>query len=203
MNSFREYPIQTLYLKPTKSDPWLNRLTAMVGEKTHGKGFCHAEICIPNITDCGLQNGYISSSIYNGEGVTANRVKTFANPGYEIHTIIVNEKQLQRISDGINDAMRREIPFDGFGMYMSVLPFRIPGLKSKNKTFCSRYITELLQMGGVLDESIEASITTPSKLYKIMKESTSVGVVGSVSHKEGLMLNSMTNTKLHCNPSWT
>lgn len=92
-----------------------------------------------------------------------------------------------------------------------MLPFRIPGMKSNKKTFCSRYITELLQMGGVLDESIEASITTPSKLYKIMKETTSVGVVvGSVSHKENLMMNSMmtlnsaTNTtKLHCNPSWT
>lgn len=55
MNSHREYLIQTLYLKPKNSDALLNRLTAILGEMIHGNGFCHAEICIPNITDCGFQ----------------------------------------------------------------------------------------------------------------------------------------------------
>lgn len=84
----RNYAIQTLYLTPTEKDHWLNRLTSMLGERAHGKGFCHVEICIPDLStnqSSGSSSrgggGYISSSIYNGEGVTANRVKTFANPG--------------------------------------------------------------------------------------------------------------------------
>lgn len=108
--------------------------------------------------------------------------------GYDIHTITVSENQLRRISQGIDDAVKKGLSFDAVGMYMAALPFAVVDSSSRNRTFCSKYVTELLQMGGVLDRSVDSRITTPSKLYKIMKLRTaSESLVGSVGHKEGMM----------------
>lgn len=181
----REHAIHVLFLEPAPDDHWLNRLTSSFGERLHGKGFCHVEICIPAGRSSG-GNGYISSSIYNGESVTMTQKKTFANPGYTVHTEMVSTRQLQSISDGISEANRRQMAFDPTGMILSVLPFSM-GMTNDSKTFCSRYITELLQMGGVGGDgiqSLDARITTPSKLHKILRKSVNVGVIGTVSHKQ-------------------
>ena len=185
MTDKREHAIHVLFLEPAPDDHWLNRLTSSLGERIHGKGFCHVEICIPAGRSGGTE-GYVSSSIYNGESVTMTQKKTFANPGYTVHTEMVSTRQLQCISDGISEANRRQMSFDPVGMVLSMLPFPL-GMTNDSKTFCSRYITELLQMGNVGGEgiqSLDARTTTPSKLHRILKNSVDVGVVGTVSHKQ-------------------
>lgn len=135
------HAVHLLFLEPSARDPWLNRATSIVGARVHGRGFCHAEICIPHFPRglSGGQQGYLSSSIYNGETVNATVVKTFANPGYAVHTELVTWPQLERIATGISEARRRELKFDGLGMYLAALPFYTGlGGGSGDRTFCSR-----------------------------------------------------------------
>lgn len=185
--------IHVLFLEVAPTDPWLNRLTAAVGRRVHGRGFCHVEVCVPHPPSFGghQPEGYVSSSIYNGETVTSSSRKTFANPGYAVHTEVVGADRLRAIHDGISEATRQEVGFDGLGMYLAALPFAVPGLASNSKTFCSRYVTELLQAAGVGGDAVQAldpRITTPSKLYKVLKDaqasSGACGVVGTVHHKQ-------------------
>ena len=81
----RRHNIHVMFLSTQKDDHMLNRVTAMIGERIHQQGFCHVEICIPDLEAPALPNGqpsgYLSSSIYNGEKVTLTKTKTFANPG--------------------------------------------------------------------------------------------------------------------------
>lgn len=179
-----DHTIHILFLETSSQDPWLNRVTAALGGQVHGRGFCHVEICVPHLIN-GKEYGYISSSIYNGEKVTANGKKTFANPGYTVHTETVSTEQLKSILDGIHEANRMEVSFDGLGMYLSVLPFATP-LSDNSKTFCSRYVTGLLQMAGLVP-NLDPRITTPSKLFRKLRESCTVGTVGTVEHKQGLL----------------
>jgi hypothetical protein len=82
-----------------------------------------------------------------------------------------------------------ELRFDGIGMWMAALPFHFGnlGFSSRNKTFCSRYITGLLQDAGIGGESVKRlnpHITTPSKLHKVLTSQQRVGVVGTVPFKQ-------------------
>lgn len=202
----RQHAIHVLFLEPSERDPLMNRLTSALGARVHGRGFCHVEICVPHVPSAsssasaaaqallpharqqGQAHGpaYVSSSIYNGETVTATGVKTFANPGYTVHTEVVTEDQLREISNGISEAVRMQIGFDHVGMFMAALPFRVAmPTWGHRKTFCSRstkkgardcqprrisfgcssvtagcdigrYVTELLQMAGVGGDAVSS-----------------------------------------------
>jgi hypothetical protein len=67
--------VHVLFLRPTRSDPFLNRLTSYMGRMTHGVEACHVELCMPHL------GGFLTSSIYNGETVNVTMSKTFSNPG--------------------------------------------------------------------------------------------------------------------------
>lgn len=82
----QRHNIHVMFLCSQKDDHLLNRLTSMLGQRVHKQGFCHVEICIPDVESSTYMPGrehasYLSSSIYNGETVTLNKTKTFANPG--------------------------------------------------------------------------------------------------------------------------
>jgi hypothetical protein len=66
-------------------------MTSYMGQLTHGVGACHVEICMPHA------DGFMISSIYNGENVNVTTTKTFANPNYTVHTLMVNDKQLENM----------------------------------------------------------------------------------------------------------
>jgi hypothetical protein len=80
--------VHVLFLHPAAQDPVLNRLTSYMGRLTHGVGACHVEICMPH------GDGFMISSIYNGETVNMSTTKSFANPGYTVHTLMVTDRQL-------------------------------------------------------------------------------------------------------------
>lgn len=179
------HAIHILFLETTHQDPWLNQLTSGLGTRVHGRGFCHVEICIPHMVGS-RSKGFLGSSIYNGEHVTVSTRKTFANPGYVVHTESVSSEQLRKLSEAIIEANRKEIQFDRLGMCLAILPFATPLSSSSSRTFCSRYVTELLQMIGLVP-SLDPRITTPSKLYRSLRESSKVGIVGTVEHKQALL----------------
>jgi hypothetical protein len=80
--------VHILFLHPDEKDPVLNRLTGYMGLLTHGVGACHVEVCMPH------HDGFMMSSIYNGETVNVTTTKSFANPGYTVHTLMVTDRQL-------------------------------------------------------------------------------------------------------------
>jgi hypothetical protein len=203
----QQHAIHVLFLEASPGDPWLNRLTSAIGSGVHGgRGFCHVEICVPRCDYAAASSrghgDYLSSSIYNGETVTSTSVKTFANPGYTVHTELVSQHQLQALHDGIASANRRGVGFDALGMVASALPF-YAGLASGSRTFCSRYVTELLQaagVGGAEVRALDARITTPSKLHRVLMlqqraSGGSGGVVGTVPFKLARLIGSCAGGK--------
>lgn len=177
-----QVPVHLLFLEPCDGDHALNKLTAYVGGKLHGKKLCHVEVCMPD-----GNAGYVSSSIYNGESVSLNRHKTFANPGYTVHTISVSQKQLQAMLDHVHESHRTGVRFDHLGMFMASLPFQILP-SSRRRTFCSRYVVDVLQAAGLEEVcALNPSITTPSRLYKVLKgadvQMGRTTITGTVQHK--------------------
>lgn len=166
-----------MFLKPDRTDPLLNRVTGYLGGITHGVSACHVEVSVPHL------NGYMTSSIYNGEVVNVNMTKTFANPGYEIHTLMVDDQQLSNMKKVMFNVHHRRDSFDAVGMYLACLPFQIPRIAKKHTTFCSKYITEVLQAACIpVVASLNPNIVTPSKLLKTIIPA-SRSTVGSVPHK--------------------
>lgn len=114
-----------------------------------------------------------------------NRKNTFANPNYVVHSMLVSKKQvqdMQRYMQGVYDA---GVGFDSHGMYLAALPVQTRCQNSNNGTFCSRYVTEVLQNGGVEPVMrLNASLVTPSKLFKILHQYRDNTVAGSVDYKE-------------------
>ena len=203
--------IHVLFLKTRDDDHFLNQATARLGGLVNGnEGFCHVEICLPH-----PHGGYVSSSIYQGEKVSFNRQKTFANPGYVVHSMTVSSDQVHRMRHHVQKAHSTGVGFDKTGMYLAALPARVWrfGLHPNNtilccccygpqhgwhddvspalqkRTFCSRYVTEVLRTGNVeAVDGVNPHITTPSKLYRILKEKTgSAAVAGSVEYKQNAM----------------
>lgn len=177
-----QVPVHVLFLEPCDEDYALNRLTAYVGGRLHGKRLCHVELCMPD-----GNAGFVSSSIYNGESVSLNRHKTFANPGYIVHTISVSEKQLQAMLDHVHESHRTGVRFDCLGMFMATLPLQVLP-SSRKRTFCSRYIVDVLQAAGLEEVSgLNPSITTPSRLYKVLKgaglQMGKTVIAGTVQHR--------------------
>lgn len=184
--------MQVLFLAPdSERDFFLNRLTARVGELVHGRGFCHVELKIPH-PSCG---GYVSTSIYNNETVCMNKSKSFANPGYTVHTFAVSKRQMDDIFRFVQASHDNRVAFDHIGMFCASLPFHVPRLGWKGgdeKTFCSKYVTDALQRGGVeCVQGLDSRIVTPSKLYKVLTQNAKAGadvsIIGSVAYKEKSM----------------
>lgn len=189
-NNCETHSIHVLFLQPTPGDAkehLLNRLTSMLGEKVHSKGFHHAEIVIPDVENpC----SFLSSSIYNGETVSLTKTKTFANPGYTVTTFTVSSKELACIRHYLHESKRMQLGFDGLGMYLAALPFQL-GPRSSRRTFCSKHVTMALKAGGIgAVQHLNENIVTPSKLYKVLQEKipSSRKVAGSVTFKQQSMV---------------
>lgn len=176
--------VNVLFLESREDDVWMNRLTAALGGWVHGKpGFCHVEICFPD-----HRQGFMSSSIYQNETVTLTSSKTFANPGYVIQSLAVSAEELQAIRGFVEASHTDGVRFDGVGMMLASLPLHWYGCP-KNKTFCSRYVTEALQAAKIgCVQGVNAGTVTPTRLHKLLRrEMESRGVVGSVGHKQAAM----------------
>jgi hypothetical protein len=182
-----KHTIHVLFLEPVSDDHMINSSTAFLGAQLHGKGFCHVEICIPYCD--GIGNSYLSTSIYNGECVSVNKSKTFANPGYSVLSIGVNDSQLSRLKEEIQENFNGRISFDGIGMFMSALPVQLLP-SNPRKTFCSKYATKILQHADILCvRGLNPSITTPSKLYKVINSSMQgSSLLGTVEYKRNALL---------------
>lgn len=190
-SSGSRHAIHVLFLQPIPNDPqelFLNRLTSYIGEKVHRKGFHHTEIVVPDIQS---GEGFLSSSIYNGESVTLTKTKTFSNPGYTVMTFLVTGAELQGIMHYLHESRRMQLSFDGLGMYLAALPVQLSfGGSRRRSTFCSKHVTMALKAGGIeAVQGLNENIVTPSKLYRVLYERipSDRKVAGSVPYKQQSM----------------
>ncbi|EKX35105.1 hypothetical protein GUITHDRAFT_118758 [Guillardia theta CCMP2712] len=147
--------VQLLFYQAQPNDHFMNRLVSWFDPP-----YVHVEIR--------FEDG-MASSVYAGETVFF-RNRTYANPHYRIETFTVEDRDYQAMYRHCRLRAAHNVGFDGLGMYLAILP-----LISRNppdRTFCSRYVTEVLQLGNVPEfVMLTPCRTTPSMLFKAVRSS--------------------------------
>jgi hypothetical protein len=170
---FNKAQIYLLFYKPTKDDPFQNRLVA------HFDGpFCHVEMAFPErYGEEPWEKVIWGTSIYQGETVFFKQ-KTYKRDGYVSYAIEVSTTQYHKIKAYCKTQMNNNVPFSKIAMYSAYIPIQ---LFSTNSTFCSKHVTMALQHGNVdLVAKMNPNLTTPSRLYKyLMSQSPIVQIVPS------------------------
>jgi hypothetical protein len=166
--------IMLCFYRPSGQDVWLNRAVALLGRHP----YCHVEMR--------FDDGY-ATSIFAGEDVFY-RKRSYSNPNYTLLTILVNDKQERDLKKTAQEAANGGVSFDSCGMYAAAWPcvsavygaFCGCDWSSESTgttyasimrpTFCSKYITSLLQNVEIPEVArLNARSTTPSMLYDSMR----------------------------------
>lgn len=147
------------FLSPAHDDPWINKMTAKVGEHP----FCHVKL----VFDWGTNHSE-GFSIQHGQKAMLRRTK-LTNPGYKVLSLAMPLSNYQTLRRFCEDVSASNISFDNIGMYLaSIHPGGCGHISSKTlgSTFCSKIICEALQAGGIPETlSLCPSACTPSRLY--------------------------------------
>lgn len=148
--------------RPPPNDPFINRAVAWIDGP-----FSHVEL--------GFEDG-MASSIYAGEQVFMHR-RTFSNPNYTIISIPVTHDQERKAREFCIDHSLKKIEFDGLGMYTARLPGVLRAIlgafssSGKEKTFCSKYVVQVMQhIGMEWFMGVNPSTTSPSMVHRILQE---------------------------------
>lgn len=176
--------VRLLFLKAVEGDHWINRLVSRVDPP-----FCHVELEFdmtdgaPQGTACDLKffanvcgapkdaPQTVATSIFAGESVFI-KTRTFANPNYTILTLEVSDQAFSRMYAAAHSAAKRGDRFSSAAMLRSWLPCCCccntlpPG-----RTFCSAYVTALLQQGGVQEvRGLNPANVRPSSLFRLLQD---------------------------------
>ena len=154
------YIVRLCFYEPTNSpdEPWLNRLVA----RFSSHHVCHVEI---------LFHDNYAASIFADE-VVFWRKRTFANTGYKIHSFDVPADSYWKMYAFAKDMSTKNIGFSNAKMICGPL---IGWRGSSNKTYCSEFVTQTLQVGGVeFAMKMDASRSTPSTLLEFMNTHSNI-----------------------------
>jgi len=150
--------IRLLFLRAAADDHWLNRLVSHLDPP-----FCHVELEFDTSSGPPL-----ATSLFADESVFL-RPRTFANPNYHILTLNVSDTAYARMLRLASDTAARGVRFDSHGMWCSILPCSLCAPRRADRTFCSAYVTTLLQEGGVRGvERLAPERARPSTLYRLL-----------------------------------
>ena len=159
--------VYLLFYKPKDDDPFLNRLVARFDGP-----YCHVEMAFSDKWgEQPWEREMWGSSIYQGESVFF-KPKTYARDGYFSLPIDVTVAQMYKIKSFCKHQADTKVPFNKTAMYAAYVPFY--QFVHTDETFCSKHVTAALQHGDVKQvEGLNASLMTPSKLYKLLTENPS------------------------------
>eukprot|EP00961_Rhodomonas_salina_P028403 383357-Rhodomonas_salina.1 len=166
--------IRVLFLRSTPQDPWMNRAVSFFDPP-----FCHVEVefdgpvqvsvdMFSMLTVSRAPSTPMATSIYANEAVFL-RPLTFANPNYTILTLDVSEENYLRMYCYAEKCARDRVSFASTSMLLSLFPLPFSTLPVRG-TFCSAYVTTLLQQGNV--EAVKHAIPSrmrPSTLHKMLR----------------------------------
>jgi len=145
--------INCLFYYPHEDDHIMNRLVAAFNGP-----YCHTELA--------FEDG-MATSVLTGQEVFFCK-KNYSNPNYKILTCSVTTGQYEKIRNFCENVAQKKTKFSMTSMLLSALPFQI-ARRDENNTFCSRYVTEALQAGGVENtKKLNPMITTPTSLFKAL-----------------------------------
>ena len=131
---------------------WLNQFVASFGKHY----VSHVEI---------LFEDDMAASIFAGE-VVFWRNRSYSNPQYRIHSFDVPVSSYWMMYNHARDTAKRNVGFSNTKMFCGPL---IGYRGSSDLTYCSEFVTQTLQVGGVsFAMKMNASRSTPSTLLEFM-----------------------------------
>jgi len=137
---------------------WLNQLVAGFGKHY----VSHVEI---------LFEDDMAASIFADE-VVFWRNRSYSNPQYRIHSFDVPTSSYWLMYNHARDMSKRNVGFSNAKMFCGPL---IGYRGSSDLTYCSEFVTQTLQVGGVsFAMKMDASRSTPSTLLEFMNTHSNV-----------------------------
>jgi hypothetical protein len=135
-----------------EQENWLNRVVAGLSRNY----VCHVEILFAD---------EMAASIY-ADGEVFFRPRTYSNPYYRIKGFTVSASSYRLMYAFAQAAAERQTRFSNAKMFCGpLLGFR----GSSDETFCSEFVTQALQVGGVpFAMKMDAGRSTPSSLLDRM-----------------------------------
>jgi hypothetical protein len=151
--------VRLCFYEPRGSgENWLNRLVAWFGKYY----VCHVEILFADD---------MAASIFADE-VVFWRKRSYSNPQYKIHSFDVSKKSYWLMYNHASGMAARNVGFSNAKMFCGpLIGFR----GSSDLTFCSEFVTQTLQVGGVeFAMKMNAGRSTPSSLLHFMNTHSNV-----------------------------
>ena len=154
--------LMVAFLFPGPGDDPFNRFVARVSRNK----CCHVELVFED---------QMAFSIFKGSNLFF-RPRSFSNPEYQLVSLYVTPSEYAAVYAFCKQAHSSDVAFTDAGMvaaYMQPCPvFNTRPSFELGYTFCSKIVTEALQMGGVAEvEHLVPCMTTPSTLYSALKDS--------------------------------
>ena len=160
------HTILVVFYRPPADDWFINRAVAAVNPP-----YSHVEIGFVadqyhnNFLQSQECDSVTASSIMSGSNVFL-RNRSFRNPAYDVLAINVSKKAHDDMLRFCRLQERASVCFDELGMWLAILPFKVRSLPV-GKTFCSAYVTTVLQRGGVqCVRGLLPESTSPSRLWR-------------------------------------
>jgi hypothetical protein len=146
---------------------WVNKLVVMCSKNPYS----HCEL----IFDNGL-----ATSILHGENIFCKK-RTFASENYTFKGFNVSHATHEKIYNYACQESRKNIPFSSSAMLTPVIRWKLR--QQPVGTFCSKYIVELLQHGGISwAMDLNADFCTPSSIYDSIQQERNI-CFNTVPHK--------------------
>ena len=154
--------VYLLFYKPSKTDPLLNKVVALVDGP-----FCHVEIAFPErFGEEPWEREVWGSSVYQGESIFFQR-KTYQRDGYVSFAIELSVQQMLRLKAYCRAQTERGVAFSQLAMYAAYLPFQV---LTTDDTFCSKHVTLALQDAAISEVMhLKPALVTPSSLYRTLQ----------------------------------
>jgi hypothetical protein len=162
----KELPlILVAFYSPGPTDPTWNHVVSRVSGPV-----CHVELAFPKSYQDGVDTKETMTAVcvYFNEKVEV-KDKRYNKPGYTFMCFHSTDKIIAKIKVEANKMIAGEVAFSQYSMIATFLvglplwyPARVP-----DATCCSILTTQLLQVAGILESSINARRVTPMGLKKL------------------------------------
>ena len=159
--------IMAFYSPGEHDKSWVNKLVVMCSKNPYS----HCEL----IFDNGL-----ATSIMHGENIFCKK-RTFASENYTFKGFNVSHATHEKIYQYACQESRKNIPFSSSAMLTPVIGWKLS--QRSEGTFCSKYIVEVLQHGGITwAMNMNADYSTPSSIFDSIQQEKNV-CFSTVPHK--------------------
>lgn len=134
------------------SEGFVNKVVASID-----RPFCHVELQFADDRAC---------SIYMGSKV-AMRTRTFESPNYVCLKIPCSDQQ-HTLATGHAEHLH-DLGLVFSSLQMTSCLFWTRAMPNPKHTFCSKLVTEILQQAGLVSDKIDAHVTSPSALHRLLQ----------------------------------